>query len=366
MDTAGSLRNFVFGFFFLGLVLALPAGITAIFDGLPWTGEAETLSLAVIIPFLLILGWRFLSLQSPIIFLCALLFLKTILFFGSPSSGWLIKIHPNLTQEQLEGYYPFPLVEGDSWVRTYASLWNEKASGVLKNSWTEKLDFPLDWMLNPICGASGMRCFNELSPGVEIDGALIIPEGEKFFLVAEGVQEGTLLATNEEGKSLNLIPAKNRQEATQQDYQFLQSGRWTISGELRYKGKDWSLIPTLVDVDGKINSDLGRGVLWQNEEELSNALGYIGFYKMLSFSLDGGVFLFLLAWMAWTAQLLANKQILNLPLTLFSISAVFLPIILAPVYAGLLKKLGSPDATTISYLGFSILVTGFGFLIWSF
>ena len=34
----------------LGFLLALPSGILAWFDGLPWTGEAETLVLSVIIP----------------------------------------------------------------------------------------------------------------------------------------------------------------------------------------------------------------------------------------------------------------------------------------------------------------------------
>ena len=351
----------------LGLVLGLPSGITAVFDGLPWIGEAETLSLAVIIPCLLILGRQFLSLRFSIVFLCALFLLKTILFVGSPSSGWLVKVHPNLTQKQFKGYYPFQLVAGDSWVRTYATMWNKEASGILKNPWTEKLDFPLDWiLLKPKCGASGARCFDEVNPILEIDGILVIPEGKKFSLMAEGVQEGNLLATNEEGKSLNLIPAKNRQEATQQDYQFLQSGKWTISGRLNYKGKNWSLIPVLVDVDGKINPDLGRGVLWHNSEEISGTLEHIGIYKVLSFILDGGVILFLFAWLAWTVQLLANKQILSLPLALSSIAAVFIPIIMAPVYAGILDKLHSPDLTTISYLGFSILVTGVGFLFWSY
>ena len=221
MDNSGSLKNFAFGFLLLGLVLGLPSGITAVFDGLPWTGGAETLTLAVIIPCLLILGRQFLSLRFSIVFLCALLLLKTILFIGSPSGGWLVKVHPNLTQNQLKEYLPFQLVEGDSWVRTYATMWNKEASGILKNPWTEKLDFPLDWMLvNLRCGVSGQRCLDEVNPVLEIDGILVIPEGKKFSLMAEGVQEGNLLAINEEGKSRNLIPAKNRQEATQQDYQF--------------------------------------------------------------------------------------------------------------------------------------------------
>ena len=50
-----------FGVFLFAFVLGLPSGITAWFDGLPWTSGAETLILSVVVPFLLILGWRFLS-----------------------------------------------------------------------------------------------------------------------------------------------------------------------------------------------------------------------------------------------------------------------------------------------------------------
>ena len=59
----------VLGCLFLGSVLILPSEITAWFDGLPWTGEVETIILIVIVPFLLILDYRFLSLRLPIILL---------------------------------------------------------------------------------------------------------------------------------------------------------------------------------------------------------------------------------------------------------------------------------------------------------
>ena len=80
------------GVFLFALLLGLPSGITAWFDGLPWTGEAETVVLSVIIPFLLILGWRFLSFRLPIAILGALLILKLILFLASPSGGWLVRV----------------------------------------------------------------------------------------------------------------------------------------------------------------------------------------------------------------------------------------------------------------------------------
>ena len=135
--------KFILGAFLLAFVLGLPSGITAWFDGLPWTGEAETLALSVIIPFLLILGWRFLSLRLPIFLLGVLLILKTVLFLGSPAGGWLVKVYPNLTQEQSGLFSSFQGHEGDTWVNTYETSWNENASGILRQPWTEKLDFPL-------------------------------------------------------------------------------------------------------------------------------------------------------------------------------------------------------------------------------
>jgi hypothetical protein len=365
---SGPFVSMVFGSLFLGLVLALPSGIPAMFDGLPWTGKAETLALSVIIPFLLFLGHRFLSSRLSIFYLCALLLLKAILFFGSPSGGWLVKVHPNLPQDISAGIYPFKTVEGSGWVNTYATIWNEKASGILNGSWKEKLDFPLDWALMHIngCVASlGYECFKKLNPIIEIDGALIIPEGKKFSLIAEGAEGGTLLATNKNGESVVILPAKNRKEATQLQYQFLQAGVWSVSGNLHYAGKDWSLVPTLMEASGEISADIGREVLWQNIEDLSNSQENIWLYKALSFIVDGGIIIFLLVWATLIVLSLADREILNLPLTLSSITLFIFPAIFAPVYAGLLKALGSSDATTISYLGFSMIATSIGFLVWT-
>ena len=131
--------KFVLGAFLLAFVLGLPSGITAWFDGLPWTGEAETLTLSVVIPFLLILGWRFLSLRLPMAVLGILLTLKLILFLASPSGGWLVRVTPSISQGQSS--------VSANWVKTYATSWNKNASGILQEPWTEKFDFPLDWVL---------------------------------------------------------------------------------------------------------------------------------------------------------------------------------------------------------------------------
>ena len=105
--SSGLLLNMIWGVLSLGFLLALPSGILGWFDGLPWVGEIETLVLSVIIPFLLILRWRFLSFRFSAVFLCVLLLIKVSLFFGSPPGGLLVKIYPNVSNRNLEALMPW-------------------------------------------------------------------------------------------------------------------------------------------------------------------------------------------------------------------------------------------------------------------
>ncbi len=369
LNNSGLLLNMTLGVLSLGFLLALPSGILAWFDGLPWTGEAETLVLSVIVPFLLILRWRFLSFRFSIIFLCALLLLKVVLFLGSPSSGLLVKVHPTLPEENLAALYPFQMVEGNTWVKTYATSWNKKASGVHREPWNERLDFPLDWVLlrNNQCKQESQSkdCFEALSVIIEIEGALLIPKGKKFALIARGVQEGTLIAENELGKSIVLTPSKNLNEAAQLQYQLPTDGRWKISGKLNYTGSDWSFVPVLVENNGQVTKDMGRDVLWQSDDDLSNSLTRVGFYKFLSMIVDGGIVIFLLAWIVSTVNHMIQRQVLNWPLFVFSMSAVCVPYIMAPFLANVLRAVRLSDPTSVSYLGVSIIIAGVIFLFWT-
>ena len=392
------------GLFLLALVLIIPTGITAWFDGLPWTGAVETIVLTAVVPFLLILGHRFLSLRLPILFLAALLIVKSVMFFGSPSSGWLVKITPNVTKElisdfmqfqmfdyqertsKLDPVYPFQASERESWlksitskdgywIKTYATFWNNNASGVLQKPWTEKLSFPLDWFhigtyeplekkWSPKCPS--WTCLGELSPIIKIEGSLVLPKGKKFSLIAEGVQEGTFSASNENGKSLNILPAKNIQEAAQEKYQLTKDGRWRISGEFLYGGAKWSLIPVLIEENGDITEEVGRGALWQNREDLSSSLNSVKYYKVLSYILDAGIILFLLAWTNWIICLVTQQKIFNLNLAFFSLTAICASLFIGPFYDYIFKLLGKIDATTVTHLGISTLFAAMGFLIWAY
>ena len=302
----------------------------------------------------------------PIIFLCVLLFLKVILFVGSPSSGLLVKVHPNLSEKSLTSLYKFKTVEGNTWVKTYASLWNKKVSGVHQAPWGEKLDFPLDWVL--LSGGCAVRlndCFEDLNVVIEIEGALLIPKERRFALIARGVKEGRLIATNEHGNSFVLTPAKNFNDAAQSQYHLPNDGRWKISGKFSYSGPDWSLIPVLVENNGQVTKDLGRGVLWQSDDELSSSSGRIGFYKFFSIVVDGGIVIFLLTWIVSTITHMIQKQILNLPLFIFSVSAICIPFVMASskvfFYERFLGIVRILDPARLVYIGVSIIIAGIGF-----
>ncbi|MBL78462.1 MAG: hypothetical protein CMH70_00120 [Nitrosomonadaceae bacterium] len=366
MDNVISFSKLTLGCLLLAIVIALPSGITAWFDGLPWTGEKETIALTIIIPFLFILAWRFLALRLPILLLGALLILKIVLFLGSPAGGWLVKVYPSANYDS-SVLSSFQRHEGDTWVTTYETSWNENASGILRQPWTEKLDFPLDWVLfsnTAACGVSTIPCFNKLNPVIEIEGSVLIPEGKRFSLVAEGVQKGTLSAIHESGESFILTPTKDIKEGSEKQYQLPRSGRWRVSGKLHYGGTEWSLIPLLVEDDGEIETELGRGVLWKSEESLSSAESQIGIYKFISFVIDIGIIVFLILWAAWATRLMIHRQILTLPLVVFSTSAICISIFMAPVFAYMLQRVGLADPTSASYLGISILISGIGYLLW--
>ena len=159
---SGSLARetylFVLGTLFFIVLLSLPTGITSWFDGLPWTGNVETLAVVVVSPLFFILGRGFFALRKTIIFLSVLLTLKIVMFSLAPSGGWLIKIYPNFTEGQegtLSGYRAYPHFSErgrrahidmsddyrKGWVKSYATLWNQNATGVLQEPWTETMDF---------------------------------------------------------------------------------------------------------------------------------------------------------------------------------------------------------------------------------
>jgi len=363
----------------LASIVILPSRVPAWFDGLPWNGTEETWVVLAVIPFLLALGKKFLSLRSSIVFLVGILALKTFLYFVAPQGGWVVKAYPKLSQEEL--FYPtgycmyfgavcdaqeprymrgkFNLLTSEGWVKTFSTTWNRNASGIFQKPWREKMDFPLDWAI-PLT----YKKYDELNPIFEIKGTLFVPEGKKFVLVAEGVEEGSLLAKNKDGKNFILSPAKNFLEAKRTP--LLTEGKWRISGHLKYKGSKWSLIPAWVDSNQVVTSDLGRGNLWQDDSALKLDSNKITFYKNLSWVGDTLLCLFFLIWAIWTAVFLANEEVLTFPLAGFSSLIIFVAILFGPTFDKALKMINQVDVTKISHLGVSTAFVTLSFLFWAY
>ena len=212
------------------------------------------------------------------------------------------------------------------WVKSYATLWNQNATGVLQEPWTEILDFPMDWVI-PI--TEGV--LSSFKPRVEIEGNLILPKGKKFALVTRGVVEGTLLAKNNEGKTYVLLPAKSFKDAKLKEYQLPGGESWHITGKLRYAGANWSLIPVWVAEDGTVGSNIDRDFLWQDKSILSKSPLEIQLYKYLSWVIDIAICFFFIAWGVWVGRHVVRDPAFTRPLLIFSSLALVLSIAVRPV-----------------------------------
>ena len=376
--TKNSFR-LILGIIFLAGIVMLPSRVPAWLDGLPWNGVAETWVVLAIIPFLFALGRRFLSFKYSIFFLAGILVVKIILYSGAPAGGWLVKAYPKMSQEELfydTGYCvyfkdvckrqeprhmmgKFNLLTSEGWVKTFATTWNQNASGILQKPWRERMDFPLDWAI-PL----SVKRYEDLNPIYEIEGTLFVPEGKQFALIAEGVEEGSLLAKNKEGKDVVLFPVKSFAEVKQ--VALLPEGKWRVSGKLKYKGAQWSLIPVWVESNQAVISNMSRGSFWQDESVLSLDSNTIAFYKGLSWVSDALMCLFFLAWAIWTAGILVKEQVLTLPLAGFSSLILFVSIFFGPMIDKVLKMVNQVDVTKISHLGVSTIFAGLGFLFWTY
>jgi hypothetical protein len=371
-------------FVLLATVVALPTGVTAWFDGLPWAGPVETLVIFILLPFLMILGRRFLALRWSVIFLSVLLILKIVMVIGAPTSGWQVKVFPGMTLDEVKqnGWHKgmYEAVTSGKWVKTYASLWNGNASGVLQAPWIDKKQFPMDWFLpHAVVFKNELEQFHDLNTWLQFNGSVFLPEKSSLVIVAEGVVAGTLEAFSSAGERLTLPIAKDFQEAREFVADAPKSGGWSIDGKLQLQGKKWSIIPVLINADGTVSSDLGRSVLWQDRSALSLSSGALLFYKCLSWVIDIGVCLFFIFWGVWTARLLIQRQILSLSLGMFSAMAVGLSFAVAPFLdhvVGLVNDLrnnlvGSnlihiSDINKIYHLGLSIVSVSVVFLFWTF
>jgi hypothetical protein len=80
---------------------------------------------------------------------------------------------------------------------------------------------------------------------------------------------------------------------------------------------------------------------------------------------DGGIVLFVLAWIISAMNHMIQRGVLNWTLSLFSMLAISFPFIVASSLDKVLGAVRLSDPTKVSHLGVSIIVTGIVFLFWT-
>ena len=350
-------------------VIALPIGVTAWFDGLPWAGSIETLVVSVLLPFLMIVGYRFLFLRWSIIFLSVVFALKIVMFAGAPVSGWQVKVYPDMNLDEVKQNMwreeMYEAVTSGKWVKTYATNWVKNFSAVFQLPWTQKSQFPLDWFLpHGVAQKNEKEQFDSLHPWINFEGAVTLPLGSSLVLVTQGVVDGSIEFLGFEGEQVVVPLAKDYQDARDKAIHG-PKGSGKITGKLQFKGLEWSFIPVLVGRDGEVSSDLGRSALWQDASRLSIYSGTIPFFIALSWVVDIGMVLFFITWGIWSFLLLIQNKILSPPLLVFSVLMIFLTFTMDPFYTMVIETFHFIDPSKITNLGFSVVLVGITFLLWT-
>jgi hypothetical protein len=329
----------------LGLLLILPSGVDAWFNGLPWAGSLETITLALVIPFLLLTGRKFLSLPFTILALSFLLFLKIILTITAPQAGWGIRV-----------YASPEAVEKNLWERTYTSIWKQGFSDVLEKPLETKSDFPIEWM----------NRYNQTQSDnpwlfLETSGFVRLPRKARFVVVTKGATKADWEVTNESGVSIKLPLVRTMGEAASVNIQNLPQGPIKVSGKLFYGSGEWSFIPVLLWPDGRMGPAGNQDVLWLNKKGLETSSPEIKIFWGLARTIDWGFLLFLITWGTWTISRCWRGRTVNSFLLFLSGFGIALP--------WLIQKFSYPminDPTLRIYLALSVSLVGFGFLSWSF
>jgi hypothetical protein len=353
----------IFSILSLAVILSLPSGLSCWFDGLPWANKVETLTLIIIFPSLIFIGWRFLSTRSSIIFLAILLTFKITLYLGTPLSGWKVKVYPSLKG-----------LENGKFIKTYFSIWQNDVSAILQKEWIDKKEFPLDWFtpisvsettesLNIVAGPLEEK-FQKLSIWMEIKGIVRLPQGTKLILLTQGTQYEELNAYSPDGQKFP-IPIVHRLTEIDEHQEPAPSSRvLSISGKFKYMGDNWAFHPFLIDQEGNIKSIFGSGIIWQDASALDQSDIKLNSYLFLGKLFNFGFSLFILTWFAWSMKSLWAQKTLSPPIMICSLTIAISPWLMA-YFASQLGWVRFPYPLNPQYLAISIFVVGVGILTYS-
>jgi hypothetical protein len=363
----------------LAITLSLSSGASSWFNGLPWASPAETITMVILIPFLIIIGRYFLSTKSSIIFLVILLILKLILHIGAPLSGWKVKVAPDLKN-----------LENGDFMRTYFTPWQKDVSAILEKGWTNNKEFPIDWFLPVSWSMSSGKSWTpkvslehlNISLGsmetkkknfftwMTVEGVVRLPEGTQLILLTQGTKLEELNAISPKGENLSIPIVHSLEEVEALEKLPPSSRDWSISGKFKYLNlmDSWAFQPLLVNQDGNIISKSGNGAFWQNDSALDIEEAEIKFYWLLGKIFDCGLLVFLLLWFFRSMQRLWVQKVLSTPIIILGL----LGTVLTGLQVFLRNQLASlfsvePQIWTINthYLAVTICVIGAGILAYT-
>lgn len=329
----------------LGL-LALPSGMAAWFDGLPWSGALETVLITAIIPFLLLGCSSFLASKKIGLLLLCMLALKLALALWAPASGWAVKAYES----------PQALAEA-RWEQTYQTIWRQGISALLDRPWFSYQQFPIEWMNRYDANARQNRRVI-----LSVQGGALIPSGERLVLKATGTGPVSLWLINQKGQRWKLPVLTSASADNLSGAQFPPPGEYKVEGQIAFgPGGDWSLIPVLQDSSGGLTSALERSVLWRGQEAARMGAGVLTGLGWLAKLLDMGIVLFLAVWAGFLLRGLWRDGYLNQWLACLAAFGLGAPLALSRI-----QTLAALDATGILPLAASMTLAAVVLSIFAF
>lgn len=118
----------------LSAAIALPGGAGAIFSGLPWNTAVELAAMAVGLPTLLLLGWRWLATQQGTTLATAALGVKLLLALA-PADGVSLWIYDTPAE-----------MAADAWRKSYDTSVHPGVSMAIDRPVISGADLPIDWL----------------------------------------------------------------------------------------------------------------------------------------------------------------------------------------------------------------------------
>ncbi len=284
-------------------VLAMPSGLESALDGLPWATPAEALTVAAALPLLLLLDRRWLSFRPALYFITALFCLKLVLALYAPQAGWCLRV-----------YAGAEAAGAGRQEHTWEGLWRRGCNALLTRPYRHPRDLPAEW-LNRLDQPQRQQA----APFLRVAGYAVVPPGWGLAVAAGGIQGGLFWARDAQGRLHEVPLLKDPAEARRLEAGRLPSGVLAVGGHLAYgplAGSAWSLVPLLVGPGGQVAPALGRGVLWRDRAGVEMDPSWRARLGLISRLVEGGLWLWLLGWLAWALWSLGRQGILTRPAAL--------------------------------------------------